>query len=284
MPTFLEKLKAAQEKNNSWVCVGLDPDIRKLPNYLERYLDRENAIFTFNRKIIDATRELVCAYKPNIAFYSAEGLPGLTALMRTVQYIASTYPEICIILDAKRGDIGPTAVQYAKEAFEVFGADAATVNPYSGFDTLEAFFNYPNKGTIVLCKTSNKGSSDMQDCWVTTKKGFVQLFHIVAEKIREQFKRTGNVGLVVGATYPAELRQVREIVDSYMPILIPGIGTQGGDLAATMKANCGGLALINSSSGILYAYQKVQSGDEYKFAEYAAAEAEKLRDQINQLK
>ncbi len=224
----------------------------------------------FGRAIIDATRDLVCAYKPNLAFYEALGIEGLRVLEQLTEHIPSDIP---IIGDAKRGDIGNTAKAYAKALFSTFGFDAATVNPYLGFDSVEPFVSYKDKGVFVLCRTSNPGASDFQDLRSTA--GF-SLYEEVARKARE-WNVHGNIGLVVGATYPEELKKVRSICPK-MPLLIPGIGAQGGDLALAVKYGMdarGENAIVTVSRQIIYASKE---GD---FAEAARNMAEKIREQIN---
>ena len=259
---FLEKLLQAARSNRSLLCIGLDPDPELMPNV---------DVFQFNRAIIDATSDLVCAYKPNLAFYEALGIEGLKALERTVAYIPKGIP---IIGDAKRGDIGSTARAYARALFETLGFDAATVNPYLGYDSLEPFMEYKEKGVFILCRTSNVGSADFQDLTLTETSG--PLFELVAQRARE-WNLYGNLGLVVGATYPEELRRVRQICPE-MPLLIPGIGAQGGDLASAVRYGVdakGEKAIISSSRQIIYA----SKGED--FAAAAREAALNLRDQIN---
>ena len=259
---FLEKLLQAARSNRSLLCIGLDPDPELMPKV---------DVFQFNRAIIDATSDLVCAYKPNLAFYEALGIEGLKALERTVAYIPKGIP---IIGDAKRGDIGSTARAYARALFETLGFDAATVNPYLGYDSLEPFIEYKEKGVFILCRTSNVGSADFQDLTLTETSG--PLFELVAQRARE-WNLYGNLGLVVGATYPEELRRVRHICPE-MPLLIPGIGAQGGDLASAVRYGVdakGEKAIISSSRQILYASR----GED--FAAAAREAALDLRDQVN---
>ena len=258
---FLDKLLQAARTNRSLLCIGLDPDPELMP---------ETDVFLFNKAIIDATSDLVCAYKPNLAFYEALGIEGIEALQRTVAYIPKSIP---VIGDAKRGDIGNTARAYAKALFETFGFDAATVNPYLGRDSLEPFIEYREKGVFILCRTSNPGSSHFQALPLLQTSR--PLFESVAERAKE-WNLHGNVGLVVGATYPDELRWVRQICPE-MPLLIPGIGAQGGDLASAVRYGVdarGGKAIISSSRQILYASRGKD------FAEAARGAANSLRDQI----
>ncbi len=231
-------------KNKTLLCVGLDPDPKQIP---DRFLKMPNPIFEFNKVIVDATKDLVCAYKPQIAYYAALGAEA--ELSETIQYIRKL--KIPVILDSKRGDIGDTATMYAKEAFERYQADALTVNPYMGGDTLAPYLKYADKGVVVLCKTSNLGSGDLQDL----KCGSQFLYEIVAQKAAQDWNQNQNVLLVVGATHIEALQKIRQTVGE-MTLLVPGVGAQGGDLRAVLKAGLNskkqGL-IINSSRGILYA-------------------------------
>ena len=262
---FLEKLDKAVKLNNSLLCVGLDIDMSRIPKFL---LNKEDPIFSFNKAIIDETRDLVCAYKPNIAFYESYGIYGLQSLMRTIEYLADDIP---VILDAKRGDIGHTAAAYAKAIFEVFKADATTVSPYLGHDSVEPFIEYKDKGVFVLCLTSNPGSKDFQ-----IGADEPPLFKTVARKVKE-WNKNGNLGLVVGATNPQELKDIRTLAGD-MPILIPGVGAQGGDLQMAVKNGVnkkGERAIVNASRSIIYA------SDRDDFAGNAKMLARRLRDDIN---
>ena len=262
---FTEKLALASQKNNSLLCVGLDPDPKRLPQGI--------SILAFNQVIIDATSDLVCAYKPNFAFYEAMGSEGLEALKKTVAYMP---PGIPVIGDAKRGDIGNTAKAYARTIFDYFGFDATTVNPYLGFDALEPFIDYHDRGIFILCRTSNAGAADFQSLTCETNGNKLPLYEIVARRV-SQWNTHGNLGLVVGATYPEELKRIRQDHPD-MPLLIPGIGTQGGDLATTVKYGVdasGQKAIINSSRQIIYA------SPEKDFAQAARRAAQELKDQIN---
>ena len=263
---FMEKLDKAVKKNQSLLCIGLDPDPARMPDKV--------SIFEFNKAIIDATSDLVCAYKPNLAFYEALGISGLNDLKRTVQHIPDNIP---VIADAKRGDIGNTAKAYATAIFSHFGFDASTVNPYLGFDSVEPFIEYSNKGVFILCRTSNPGSADFQELQCQTGKTTRPLFEIVALKA-SQWNTTGNIGLVIGATYPEELKSIRQSHPD-MPLLIPGIGAQGGDLALAIRygvdAQRKGI-ILNSSRQIIYASRGKD------FSEAARHAALTLRDQINQ--
>jgi len=261
---FMEKLIAASQKNNSLLCVGLDPDPRLMPDNV--------GVFKFNKAIIDATADLVCAYKPNFAFYEALGNEGLDALKQTVKHIPGNIP---VIGDAKRGDIGNTAKAYAKTIFSDFNFDATTVNPYLGFDSLEPFIQYQGKGVFILCRTSNAGAVDFQSLRCIEHNR--PLFEVVALKASE-WNVQGNIGLVVGATYPEELKLIRQNHPD-MPLLIPGIGAQGGDLELTVRYGVdarGEKAIINSSRQIIYASR----GED--FAEAARKATSELREQINQ--
>lgn len=264
---FVQKLRQAMQNHNSLLCVGLDPEPARMPI---------SDTFEFNRAIIDATADLVCAYKPNIAFYEAQGIEGLRALERTIAHIPSDIP---VIGDAKRGDIGNTALAYARALFEVLGFDAVTVNPYLGRDSLEPFLAYAERGIFILCRTSNPGAADFQDLLCQEGDQSIPLFEVVAKRAREWNDR-GNVGLVVGATFPEELKQVRELCPD-MPILIPGVGPQGGDLERAVRYGMdshGEGAIITSSRQVIYA----SGGDDFANAARGAAQA--LRDEINRFR
>ena len=267
--TFIQMLNTAWQKNNSLLCVGLDPDPTKFPSHLE---NKPEAIFDFCKSIVDATAGLVCCFKPQIAYFSAHRAED--QLEALIAHIHSKHPGIPVILDAKRGDIGNTAEQYAKEIFERYKADAITVNPYMGKDSVDPYLAYPDKGVILLCRTSNPGGSDLQFLDVGGKK----LYEHVAELVATKWNTSGQCALVVGATYPDEIARVREITGD-MPLLVPGIGAQGGDVEATVKAGCtakGTGLIINSSRAILYA------GKDENFAEAAHQSARETRDLINQ--
>ena len=266
--SFGEKLAAAWKATNSLVCVGLDPEPKKFP---DRFREAPGGIFEFNKAIIDATRDLVCAYKPQFAHYAAHAAEN--QLEHTIDYIKATAPNAIVILDSKRGDIGSTAEQYAHEAFERYGADAVTVNPYLGRDSVEPFLKHEDKGVIILCRTSNPGAKDFQDLDVGGRK----LFQVVAELVSKEWNTAGNCMLVVGATYPEELADIRSRVGD-LPFLVPGVGAQGGDVAKVMakgKTSAGTGLVIRSSRAILYA----SSGAD--FAEAARKAATALRDTIN---
>jgi orotidine-5'-phosphate decarboxylase len=267
--SFAEKLKKSWQATNSLVCVGLDPEPKKFP---DRFRDAPGGIFEFNKAIIDATRDLVCAYKPQFAHYAAHAAEN--QLEHTIDYIKATAPNAIVILDSKRGDIGSTAEQYAHEAFERYDADAVTVNPYLGRDSVEPFLKHADKGVIILCRTSNPGAKDLQDLNVGPGR---KLFQHVAETVAKEWNVNGNCMLVVGATYPEELAEIRTRVGD-LPFLVPGVGAQGGDVAKVMKAGkttSGTGLVISSSRAILYA----SSGDD--FAAAARKAAQELRDLIN---
>ena len=258
--TFTDKLLNVSRKNKSWLCIGLDPDPELMPRV---------EVLQFNRAIIESTCDLVCAYKPNLAFYEALGTEGLAILEKTIKYIPGDIP---VIGDAKRGDIGNTARAYARALFSVFGFDAATVNPYLGFDSIEPFISYKDKGVFILCRTSNRGALDFQDLYTNG----LPLYETVARKARE-WNIHSNIGLVVGATYPEDLKKIRSICPE-MCLLIPGIGAQGGDLASAVGCGVdaqGQKAIINVSRQILYASK------ERDFPQAARNRAEKIRKQIN---
>jgi orotidine-5'-phosphate decarboxylase len=263
---FQEKLQNSVEKNNSLLCIGLDPDVSKFPPHIED-------IFEFNKAIVDATADIVCCYKPQFAFYASHGLPGLKALIQTIAYIHLKFPDMPVILDSKRGDIGSTAQHYAEEAFEVYKADAVTINPYLGFDSVEPFLKYQDKGIFILCRTSNPGAGDFQDLSVDGEPLYVK----IARKVQEWNSTYANCGLVVGATWPEQLGEIRKIAPS-LPFLVPGIGAQGGDIEKTLQngllSDKSGL-ILNSSRAILYADTSEQ------FAEKARETALKTRDEIN---
>jgi orotidine-5'-phosphate decarboxylase len=272
---FIKKLAAAWKSNNSLLCVGLDPDTSKLPDDLE---DQPDAIFTFCKAIIDATADSVCAFKPQIAYFAALGAED--QLEAICAYLREIYPHIPIVLDAKRGDIGATAEQYAREAFERYGADAVTVNPYMGFDSMTPYLERKDRGVIILCRTSNPGGSDLQSLLVDGKP----LYQHVAKLAAEKWNTNGQIALVVGATFPAELAEVRKIVGD-MPLLVPGIGAQGGDIQATVEAgktaNGTGM-MINSSRAILYAKLDDKAGED--FVQAARRVARETRDAINRFR
>lgn len=271
--TSLEKLGQIIAKNNSLVCVGLDSDINKLP---AQYKNDATPQFSFNKTIIDATHDLVCAYKPNTAFYEARGAQGIAELKMTCDYVIKNYPEIFIIIDAKRADIGNTNNGYVEFIYDYLNADAITLQPYPGGEALKPFLERKDKANIVWCKSSNPGALELQDLSVNGKK----VWEIVAENIATKWNYNNNCMLVIGATYPDELADARAIAPG-MFFLVPGIGAQGGDVEKTVKAglnnNKTGM-IINSSRGIIFA----SSNDD--FAKRAREETEKLKNEINKFR
>ncbi len=274
--TFIASLSAAWARNDSLLCVGLDPDPAKFPAHLQ---GRPDAIFEFCKGIVDATADLVCSFKPQIAYFAAHRAED--QLEALIAHIHERHPGIPVILDAKRGDIGSTAEQYAIEAFERFRADAITASPYMGRDSAEPYLAYPDKGVILLCRTSNPGGSDLQFLDVGTPEKPEKLYERVARLVADEWNRTGQCALVVGATFPAEIARVREIVGE-LPLLVPGIGAQGGDIEATVRAGRTGNGdrpgtglMINSSRAILYA------GKDENYAAAARRVAQETRDAIN---
>jgi orotidine-5'-phosphate decarboxylase len=270
--TFIQTLNAAWKNNNSLLCVGFDPDPARFPAHLK---GKPDSIFEFCKNIADTTADLVCCFKPQIAYFAAHRAEDqLEALIADIH---ENHPGIPVILDAKRGDIGSTAAQYAVEVFERYQADAITVNPYMGRDSIDPYLAYPDKGVILLCRTSNPGGSDLQFLEVGTASKPEKLYERVARLVATEWNTSGQCVLVVGATFPGEISRVREIV-SDMPLLVPGIGAQGGDVEATVRAgrtaNGSGL-IINSSRAILYA------GKNEDFAADARRAAQETRDLIN---
>ena len=266
--SFMTALKSRWQQADTLVCVGLDPEPAKFP---ARFSNDADAVFAFCRDIVDATAEYACAFKPQIAHFAALGAED--ALTRVIAHIHATHPGVPVILDSKRGDIGSTAQHYAHEAFVRYAADAVTVNPYLGSDSLEPFLAHEERGVIVLCRTSNPGAADLQDLLVAGRP----LYQHVAEKVAVEWDARGQCALVVGATWPEQLREVRAIVGQ-TPFLVPGVGAQGGDVEAVVRnaktADGTGL-VVSSSRAILYA----SAGDDY--AEAAAGAARTLRDEIN---
>jgi orotidine-5'-phosphate decarboxylase len=266
--TFLARLYAAAARNDSLVCVGLDPEPERIPAAVRAMPD---AVFQFNRQIIDATAPWACCFKPQFAHYAALGAED--QLLETIRYIHEQHPGLQVILDSKRGDIGSTAAKYAQESFERYGADAVTVNPYLGFDSVEPYLKWQDRGVIVLCRTSNPGARDFQDL----ESGGTRLYRHVAERVARDWNGAGNCMLVIGATYPQELAEIRSVVGD-LPFLVPGVGAQGGDVAAAVRAGmtADGMGMVlNSSRGILYA----SSGEDFAAAAGVATQA--LRDEIN---
>lgn len=271
---FLEKLLAAERDNQSLLCVGLDPEPERLPETL-RTLPVEKAIVQFCRAIIEATAPYASVFKPNLAFFEVLGPSGLEALREVRRSVPAHIP---VIADAKRGDIGNTARNYAATVFETYDFDAVTVNPYLGRDAVAPFLEYRDRGVLLLCRTSNPSARDFQDLLVQDGEGQVRpLYEVVAKRVKD-WNEAGNCGLVVGATYPQEMKTIRALCPE-LPILVPGIGAQGGDLEATVPVAVdehGERAMISASRSILYA----ASGPRY--IEAAAQAAQTLRDQINQ--
>lgn len=268
-----------QWTRGNFVCVGLDSEFGKIPESARKSgneceVSIPNTVVAFNRAIVEATKDLVCAYKPNAAFYEAHGAEGMAALHRTIADIHAIAPDVPVILDAKRADIGNTNAGYVEAAFSFLQADAITVHPYLGAEALQPFLARADKGVIVLCRTSNPGAGEFQDLSVNGEP----LYRFVARRVSSEWNKNGNCALVVGATYPDELREVRGLVGD-MPILIPGIGAQGGDVEKTVTAgkdSHGQGMIINSSRGIIFASKGAD------FAEAARRETNKLRDLINQ--
>jgi orotidine-5'-phosphate decarboxylase len=272
MNGFIEKLNACAKKNRSMLCVGLDPALERLPAGIPR---SAKGVLEFNLAIIEATQKHVCAYKPNAAFYESLGAAGHRVLKATIDAVPEHIP---VILDAKRGDIGNTARQYAISAFEKYGADAVTLSPYLGGDSLEPFLQYSDRGIIILCRTSNPGGADFQN--LTLKNG-KPLYMEVARRCKEWNKKWGNVAVVVGATAPKELARVRKVIGDQMPVLLPGIGAQGGDAEAALKAGLGSTpasVVVNASRGVIFA------SDKSDYAQAAARAADLLRKSLNRIR
>ena len=266
--TFLEMLEAAERRNNSMLCVGVDPDPARFPGKLKGDAGR---IYDFCAAIVDATADLVSAFKPQIAYFAAHRAED--QLERLMAHMRSAAPGVPVILDAKRGDIGSTAAQYAIEAFERYGADAVTLSPFMGFDSIAPYLNYHGKGAFLLCRTSNPGGDDLQNQRLASVAGQPLLYEHIAALAQGPWNINGQLGLVVGATYPLEIERVRAVAPS-LPLLIPGVGAQGGDALATVAAGWrpGAPIIVNSSRAILYA----SSGRD--FSEAARREALKTRE------
>jgi orotidine-5'-phosphate decarboxylase len=272
--SFITALRQRWHDADSLVCVGLDPEPAQFPAH---FADDPDAVFAFCRGIADATAEYACAFKPQVAHFAALGAE--VALERLVAHIHAAHPGVPVILDAKRGDIGSTAQRYATEAFDRYGADAVTANPYLGQDSLQPFLDRSDRGVVILCRTSNPGAADLQDLPVPAPGGGTRpLYQHVAEAVARDWNGHGNCALVVGATWPAQLGEVRAIVGETLPLLVPGVGAQGGDVAAVVaqgKSADGTGLLVSSSRAILYASR---GGD---YADAAAGAARALRDAIN---
>ncbi|MBF6025922.1 orotidine-5'-phosphate decarboxylase [Lysobacter niastensis] len=266
--SFMQALRNRWTQADSLVCVGLDPEPAKFP---AKFAQDADAVFNFCRDIVDATAEHVCAFKPQIAHFAALGAED--ALQRVIAHIHAAHPGIPVILDSKRGDIGSTAQHYASEAFDRYAADAVTANPYLGHDSVQPFLDRADRGVVILCRTSNPGAGDLQDLTIDGRP----LYQHVAEKVAREWNGHGNCSLVVGATWPAQLKEVRAIVGD-VPFLVPGVGAQGGDVEAVVsnaKTADGTGLMVSSSRAVLYA----SAVDDY--AQAAANEARRLRDEIN---
>ncbi len=273
---FLDQLRTAERQNSSLLCVGLDPEPAKFP---EKYKGDAGKIYDFCAAIVDATADLVIAFKPQIAYFAAHRAED--QLEQLLAHMRRAAPQVPIILDAKRGDIGSTAEQYAKEAFERYGADAVTLSPYMGFDSLQPYLNYHGKGAFLLCRTSNPGGDDLQNQRLASVEGQPLLYEHIAKLAQGPWNLNGQLGLVVGATYPAEIERVRAVAPT-VPLLIPGVGAQGGDALATVKAGWRAVAgettapiVVNSSRAVLYA----ASGADFAVA--ARQEALRTRNMLH---
>ena len=264
-PTFTDLLRNAATQNQSMLCVGLDPEPARFAGALR---GDPRKMYDFCAAIVDATADLVCAFKPQIAYFAAHGAED--QLEKLMAHMRARAPQVPVILDAKRGDIGSTAEQYAKEAFERYGADAVTLSPFMGFDSIAPYLQYPGKGAFLLCRTSNPGGDDLQSQRLASVQGQPLLYEHLARLAQGPWNANGQLGLVVGATYPAEIARVRALAPT-LPLLIPGVGAQGGDAAATVQAGwrADGPIIVNSSRAILYA----GSGPDFA----AAARTETLR-------
>ena len=272
-PAFTEQLRQAQTRNQSLLCVGLDPDPAKFPLHWRGDADR---IYDFCAAIVDATADQVLAFKPQVAYFAAHRAEA--QLERLIAHIRQVAPQVPVILDAKRGDIGNTAEQYAAEAFVRYGADAVTLSPYMGFDSVEPYLRYPGKGAFLLCRTSNPGGDDFQNRPLADIAGHPTLFEHIAKLAATDWNRNGQLGLVVGATYPAEIARVRALAPT-LPLLIPGVGAQGGDAHATVQAGyrssngeATGPIVVNCSRSVLYA----SSGSDFALAARAEAQGTRL--------
>ena len=271
--TFLEQLQGAERQNGSLLCVGLDPEPSKFPAGMKGDASK---IYDFCAQIVDATADLAISFKPQIAYFAAHRAED--QLEKLMEHMRRNAPHVPVILDAKRGDIGSTAEQYAKEAFERYGADAVTLSPFMGFDSVQPYLKYHGKGAFLLCRTSNPGGDDLQNQRLASVEGQPLMYEHIAKLAQGPWNLNGQLGLVVGATYPAEIERVRSLAPT-LPLLIPGVGAQGGDAVATIKAGyrqsngaTTGAVIVNSSRAILYA----SSGDD--FAQAARQEAMRTRD------
>lgn len=265
--TFIDTLRTATTQNQSMLCVGLDPEPSRFPAHLKGDATK---IYDFCAAIVDATADLVCSFKPQIAYFAAYRAED--QLERLMEHMRRTAPKVPVILDAKRGDIGSTAQQYAKEAFERYGADAVTLSPFMGFDSIEPYLAYHGKGAFLLCRTSNPGGDDLQNQRLASIEGQPLVYEHIAKLAQGPWNLNGQLGLVVGATYPQEIERVRSIAPT-LPLLIPGVGAQGGDAVATVRAGLrsDGPIIVNSSRAVLYA----SSGDDFGAA--ARVEAQRTR-------
>jgi len=274
--TFLDMLKRAERQNNSMLCVGLDPEPTKFPDHIK---GDSNKIYDFCAAIVDATADLVNSFKPQIAYFAAHRAEG--QLERLMEHMRRVAPHVPIILDAKRGDIGSTAEQYAIEAFERYGADAVTLSPFMGWDSVQPYLKYHGKGAFLLCRTSNPGGDDLQNQHLASVDGQPRVYEHIAKLAQGPWNLNGQLGLVVGATYPKEIERVRELAPT-VPLLIPGVGAQGGDAVATVKAGLRvsggqnglvttGPIIVNSSRAVLYASKGAD------FAQAARQVAEQTR-------
>jgi orotidine-5'-phosphate decarboxylase len=277
--TFLDQLRTAERQNSSLLCVGLDPEPAKFP---ERYKNDASKIYDFCAAIVDATADLVIAFKPQIAYFAAHRAED--QLERLMAHMRKIVPGVPVILDAKRGDIGSTAEQYAKEAFERYGADAVTLSPFMGFDSVQPYLKYHGKGAFLLCRTSNPGGDDFQPQRLLDVAGQPRLYEHIAALAQGPWNLNGQLGLVVGATYPIEIERVRSVAPT-VPLLIPGVGAQGGDAVATVKAGYRHVdgettapIVVNSSRAVLYASPRED------FAQAARAVAQVTRDQLQAAK
>jgi orotidine-5'-phosphate decarboxylase len=274
--SFIDMLHGAERANQSLLCVGLDPEPSKFPGAWKGDPAR---IFDFCAAIVDATHDLAVAFKPQIAYFAAHGAEA--QLERLMAHMRAVAPKVPVILDAKRGDIGSTAEQYAREAFVRYGADAVTLSPFMGFDSIQPYLHYPDKGAILLCRTSNPGGSDLQNQRLADVDGQPRVYEHIARLAQGPWNLTGQLALVVGATFPQEIERVRELAPT-VPLLIPGVGAQGGDARTTVQAGyradangISGMVMVNSSRAILYA----SAGDD--FAQAARTAALRTRDELN---